>query len=277
MKGATRRFPHTRIFTIDTLALAKGKHHIGALLELDVTESRSRLRLLRRQRAGGEPASFLGWVLKCLSQAISEYPEVCAIYIPKRKLLLLPTVDLNVAVEREVQGQRVPLPVVIRDAGGKSIEQLSAEVRRAQEEPLSEQIVLGAGRARLSERLYCLLPAWLRRIALRWVLLQPESYRTRMGTVSVTSVGMFGKINGWFLPLGITPLIVGLGTITRKPWAHENAVRLRDILHLSLLLDHDVLDGAPMARFVARLSELLEKAWGLPAGEPAGEPRRGER
>jgi hypothetical protein len=189
---------------------------------------------------------------------------MCAIYIPRRRVLMLPTVDLNLTVERLVQGQRVPLPVVIRDAGGKSVEQLSAEVRRAQEQPVSEQIVLGAGRARLSERLYCLLPAWLRRFAMRRVLHSPRSYRSRMGTVSVTSVGMFGKVNGWFLPLGITPLVVGLGAITRKPWARGNAVELRDVLHLSLLMDHDVTDGAPMARFVARLAELLEKAWGLP-------------
>jgi pyruvate/2-oxoglutarate dehydrogenase complex dihydrolipoamide acyltransferase (E2) component len=42
----------------------------------------------------------------------------------------------------------------------------------------------------------------------------------------------------------MTPLVVGLGAVTRKPWVRGNAVQLRDILHLSLLLDHDVVDGA---------------------------------
>ena len=137
---------------------------------------------------------------------------------------------VRVTAERVVEGQRVPLPVVIRDAGGKSIAQISAELRRAQEQPLSEQIVLGAGRARLSERMYGLLPARLRR-----VLLRPESYHTRLGTVSVTSVGMFGKVNGWFLPLGVTPLVVGLGA-------------------------------------VARFSGLIEKAWGLEAPPTEARP-----
>ncbi len=266
-KGVTRRFPPSRLFTIDTLSIAKGKHHIGALLELDVTEGRRRLRRLRA--AGGEAGSFLGWVLKCLSQAIREFPEVAALYMPRRRILMFPTIDLNVLVERELQGQRVPLPVVIRDAGGKSIARISAELRQAQEQAVGGQIVLGAGRARLSERLYGLLPAWLRRRLLRAVILRPESYRTRLGTVSVSSVGMFGKLNGWFLPLGLTPLVVGLGAVTRKPWARGNEVQLREILHLSLLLDHDVVDGAPMARFVARLSGLLEQAWGLEEA-PAG-------
>ena len=262
MSGVSHRFPPTRLFTIDTCAIAKDKHHIGALLELDVTEGRRRLRRLRTAGTGG---SFLGWVLKCLSQAIREYPEVCALYIPKRRILLFPTIDLNILVERELQGQRVPLPVVIRDAAGKSIRQISEELGEAQLEAVSEQIVLGAGRARRSERLYGLLPAWLRRWILRRVIRSPASYRTRMAPVSVSSVGMFGKVNGWFLPLGMTPLVVGLGAVTRKPWAHENSVQLRDILHLSLLLDHDVVDGAPMARFVARLAGLLEQAWGLEA------------
>jgi pyruvate/2-oxoglutarate dehydrogenase complex dihydrolipoamide acyltransferase (E2) component len=270
MIAVKRHFPPTRLFTIDTCSIAKSKHHIGALLELDVTEGRRRLRRLRA--AGREAGTFLGWVLKCLSQAIREYPEVCALYIPKRRILLFPTVDLNVAVERELKGQRVPLPVVIRDAGAKSIRQISEELRRAQEQPVSEQIVLGAGRARRSERLYGLLPAWLRRWILRRVILRPESYRTRLGTVSVTAVGMFGKVNGWFLPLGMTPLVIGLGAVTRKPWARENTVQLREILHLSLLLDHDVVDGAPMARFVARLCGLLEQAWGLEAAPAEAQP-----
>jgi pyruvate/2-oxoglutarate dehydrogenase complex dihydrolipoamide acyltransferase (E2) component len=264
----TRRFPPTRLFTIDTCAIAKDKHHVGALLELDVTEGRRRLRRLRA--AGGEKGSFLGWVLKCLSQAIREYPEVCALLLPRRRILLFPTVDLNVLVERELDGQRVPLPVVIRDAGGRSIGQISEELRRAQEQAVSGQIVMGAGRARRSERLYGLLPARLRRWILRQVIRRPGSYRARMAPVSVTSVGMFGKVNGWFLPLGMTPLVVGLGAVTRKPWARGNAVELREILHLSLLLDHDVADGAPMARFVARLSGLLEQAWGLDAPVEAG-------
>jgi pyruvate/2-oxoglutarate dehydrogenase complex dihydrolipoamide acyltransferase (E2) component len=260
LKPGARPLPPTRLFTIDTCAIAKDKHYIGALLELDVTEGRRRL---RRLRAAGASGSFLGWVLKCLSQALREYPEVCALLLPRRRILLFPTIDLNVLVERDIEGQRVPLPVVIRDAGAKSIAQISEELRRAQLQTVSGQIVLGAGRARRSERLYGLLPAWLRRWILRRVIRNPASYRGRLAPVSVTSVGMFGKVNGWFLPLGMTPLVVGLGAVTRKPWALGDQIQLRDILHLSLLLDHDVVDGAPMARFVARLAWLLVQAWGL--------------
>jgi pyruvate/2-oxoglutarate dehydrogenase complex dihydrolipoamide acyltransferase (E2) component len=263
MNGVLKRFPPTRLFTIDACAIAKSKHHIAALLELDVTEGRRRLRQLRA--SGAQAGSFLGWVLKCLSQAIREYPEVSALLLPRRRILLFPTVDLNVLVERELQGQRVPLPVVIRDAGAKSIARISEELGEAQDEAVAGQIVLGAGRARRSERLYGLLPAWLRRWVLRLVIGRPGSYRTRLAPVSVSSVGMFGQVNGWFLPLGMTPLVVGLGAVTRKPWARGNEVQLREILHLSLMLDHDVTDGAPMARFVARLAALLEQAWGLEA------------
>jgi pyruvate/2-oxoglutarate dehydrogenase complex dihydrolipoamide acyltransferase (E2) component len=34
----------------------------------------------------------------------------------------------------------------------------------------------------------------------------------------------------------------------------------RDILHLTASFDHDIVDGAPAARFTRRLVELLENA-----------------
>jgi pyruvate/2-oxoglutarate dehydrogenase complex dihydrolipoamide acyltransferase (E2) component len=37
----------------------------------------------------------------------------------------------------------------------------------------------------------------------------------------------------------------------------------RQILHLTLVFDHDVIDGAPAARFTKRLVELIESGYGL--------------
>ncbi|WP_278043589.1 2-oxo acid dehydrogenase subunit E2 [Cecembia calidifontis] len=38
---------------------------------------------------------------------------------------------------------------------------------------------------------------------------------------------------------------------------------IREILKMSILLDHDVMDGAPMARFVAELSKNIERGLNL--------------
>jgi pyruvate/2-oxoglutarate dehydrogenase complex dihydrolipoamide acyltransferase (E2) component len=43
----------------------------------------------------------------------------------------------------------------------------------------------------------------------------------------------------------------------------ECRVEPRDMLSLSVLFDHDVIDGVPAAAFVRRLTELMEGAYGL--------------
>jgi pyruvate/2-oxoglutarate dehydrogenase complex dihydrolipoamide acyltransferase (E2) component len=79
------------------------------------------------------------------------------------------------------------------------------------------------------------------------------------GTVVVTSVGMFGKGGGWgigFLPthnLGIT-----VGGINQKPGVHEGQIAIREYLNATLSFDHDIIDGAPAARFTNKLSEIIE-------------------
>jgi pyruvate/2-oxoglutarate dehydrogenase complex dihydrolipoamide acyltransferase (E2) component len=49
----------------------------------------------------------------------------------------------------------------------------------------------------------------------------------------------------------------------RKPAVIEERVEPRDLLDLTVAFDHDVVDGAPAARFVKRLVELIESGYGL--------------
>ena len=75
---------------------------------------------------------------------------------------------------------------------------------------------------------------------------------------------MFGKgHNGW----GMFPVtqVLGLvvGTIAWKPAVVEGRIEPREILHLTVVFDHDVIDGAPAARFTRRLVELIESGYGL--------------
>lgn len=80
-----------------------------------------------------------------------------------------------------------------------------------------------------------------------------------MGNVAFTSIGMMGKINGWFIPISVHPICFGIGSIIKKPVVIDNRIEIREILHMSILLDHDVIDGAPMARFISDLSKNIEE------------------
>ncbi|MGC8837981.1 MAG: 2-oxo acid dehydrogenase subunit E2, partial [Anaerolineae bacterium] len=65
---------------------------------------------------------------------------------------------------------------------------------------------------------------------------------------------------------GFTPVInlpecciLGVGRIVRKPVVLEgDQVAVRPVLTLSLAFDHRVIDGAPAARFLGRIAELVE-------------------
>jgi hypothetical protein len=107
------------------------------------------------------------------------------------------------------------------------------------------------------------LPALLRRLFYRLILGSPRLVKDYFGTVSLTSVGMFGQGGGWAIPFGLHTLSVALGGIAEKPGVVEGRIEIRDYLCVTLTFDHDIVDGAPAARFVGRLRELVEGAYGL--------------
>lgn len=83
------------------------------------------------------------------------------------------------------------------------------------------------------------------------------------GTINLTSVGMFGDISGWGIPIGVSPLMFALGSITKKPGIIGENIEVREFLYATILFDHDIVDGAPAARFLTRLKELIESGFGL--------------
>jgi pyruvate/2-oxoglutarate dehydrogenase complex dihydrolipoamide acyltransferase (E2) component len=84
------------------------------------------------------------------------------------------------------------------------------------------------------------------------------------GTVGITAVGMFGKGNsGWGFEVTRHSLDLVVGSIAWKPTVVDGRIEPREILNLTVVFDHDVVDGAPATRFVRRLVELIESGYGL--------------
>lgn len=84
-----------------------------------------------------------------------------------------------------------------------------------------------------------------------------------MGTVIVTSIGMIGNVNGWAVPYSIHPLCFAIGSIIKKPGVKDDNIEIREFLNMTILIDHDVVDGAPAARFAARLEDLIKNGYDL--------------
>ena len=78
------------------------------------------------------------------------------------------------------------------------------------------------------------------------------------GTFTVTNLGGMGV--DWFTPVLNPPqaAILGVGRVRRIPVVEGDDVVVRDRMTFVLSFDHRVVDGAPCARFLARLKELIE-------------------
>lgn len=95
---------------------------------------------------------------------------------------------------------------------------------------------------------------------LRGILKRPTTRKKSMGTVIVTSTTAGARFAGWIVPRTIHNLALGLGSVVQKPRVVNGEVVPREVLHLTILFDHDVVDGAPAARFTSELVRDLETA-----------------
>ena len=77
-------------------------------------------------------------------------------------------------------------------------------------------------------------------------------------TFTVSNLSALGV--DWFTPVLNPPqcALLGVGRMRRTPAAVGREVLIRDIATFVLTFDHRALDGAPAARFLARLKRLLE-------------------
>jgi pyruvate dehydrogenase E2 component (dihydrolipoamide acetyltransferase) len=81
------------------------------------------------------------------------------------------------------------------------------------------------------------------------------------GTFTITSLGIY-RVEA-FTPVINLPqaAILGLGRIKEKPVVKDGEIVARKILTLSLVFDHRLTDGAPAARFLDYICELIEEPY----------------
>lgn len=76
--------------------------------------------------------------------------------------------------------------------------------------------------------------------------------------MAVTAVGMFGNEALWFIPVGGGTVVVTVGSIVDRPKINVNELESREHLCLTVSFNHEIVDGAPAARFIKRFSEILQ-------------------
>ena len=121
----THIFPATRIATLDICTIGLKKHHIAAFAEADVTESRRKIREFRKQKA---TISFFAWLIKVISMALKEHPSIAGYLKGKRTLVVFDDINVSVAVEKDVNESKVPIPLIIEKADKITIEAITGQI-----------------------------------------------------------------------------------------------------------------------------------------------------
>lgn len=208
--------------------------HTSALVTLTTEADATELVRLREQlkaemqAAEGLSISYNDIMVAILARALKEHPNLNAT-LAGDEIRLLSSINIGVAVDTE-RGLLVP---VIKDARSKTIAEISRQANR---------LIEAARTGRIS----------------------PDDLRG--GTFTLTNLGMY-EIDA-FTPIINLPecAILGVGRILEKPVIYEGQVCARKMMFLSLVFDHRVVDGAPAARFLQRVKQLVERPYLLLLG-----------
>lgn len=247
------------------LDLIQVKHSMYGLLELDVSVVRQFIAAHKAET--GEGLSFTGYLAFCMAHAVDADKSVQAYLKGRKQLVVFQDVDVGMTIERKLGGTNAPTGHVIRRANHKTFREISDEIRTVQSQPPPPSKGMPGW-----VRTILMLPSpapellvALMRAMRRFDPAGPAGMVASGGTVGVTAIGMFGdgKSSGWaFLPTPYSLMLV-VGSVTRKPAVVDNRIEPREMLNLTVVFDHDVVDGAPAARFVRHLTELIENGYGL--------------
>lgn len=205
------------------LASAQGTAAVTITSTLDATELVTLRDQLNRELADEFRfrIAYNDILIKTLATALKEFPYMNA-HREEGAVRLLPDVHIGLAVDTE----RGLVVVVVRDADRKSISEIARETHDKAERALAGTIT-------------------------------PDELSG--GTFTLTNLGAFGVEA--FTPIINPPevAVLGLGCIEEAPMAYQGQLVLRQRLILSLTFDHRFIDGAPAARFLARVKELVEQ------------------
>lgn len=258
-----KRIPKSHKLIFDMFDVSLKQHHINVIAQVEIDLV---LNLIKQyEKKTGEKISLTGYLIFVVSRVIDQYKDVHAIRVGLKKYIFN-DVDVHIIVEKEDKdGEKVPTSHIIRQANQKSILEIHREIRRVQEEKIEGLVRKGSKRKKL-QKLFSSFPKFLRRQVLKRMVRNPKMMKKNLGTVCVTAVGMLtGGIRTLGMPIPIQPwpLQFALGCFDTKVIIENEKVVQRDILNVTITLDHDTVQGGTMTRFLTEIHRLVKAAYGL--------------
>ncbi|MEA2071200.1 MAG: 2-oxo acid dehydrogenase subunit E2 [Asgard group archaeon] len=254
------KFPLVRKTISEFGHQSKYFNHIKGIYEVDVTKAWHYIKDYKEKT--GTKISFTSWIMNCVAQAISEYKTVQAFRWGRNKMVTFDDVDVKCNVEKEINGNMVPIPYIVRKANEKSLREIHEEIRNAQQHDKDQRKKERSIKKR--QNFIMSLPKFIRNIIWKIVMRSPFKMKKHFGTIGLTAMGMFGRnITGWAIPKTGHSTTFAIGAVKTKPIVVNDEIKKREMLHMTVEFNHDTVDGGPAVRFVQRLIDLLESGFAL--------------
>lgn len=230
---------------IASASITKQKNTIHSFTELDVSIPKRLINDYKEKH--GVKLSFTGYIVSCLATVLKKHPRLNS-FISGNNMVYLEGITISVLIERQMGDASVPEPLPIENCDSKNCLDITNTIRNAQK---SNENYLGG----LSgNSWFRFIPGFLLKAFVR-IADKNIKMGIKYGKVAVTSVGMFTKDPAWFVPHGSATVLVTVGSIINRIVEIDGKYENRERLCLTVSFDHDIVDGAPAARFMGDFME----------------------
>jgi len=219
IKGMQKTIAERMSLSVKTAA------HCSITIEVDASRMVDLRRKINTELKVEGGVSYTDMLVKAVATALKDHPILNST-LEDGQLKIFEDVNVGVAVEVETEGTSGLLVPVIRKADTKTLLEIAYESMR-----LIERVRTGMA----------------------------SHEDLTGGTFTVTNLGMYSVET--FIPIINPPesAILGAGTIAEKPMMLNGKVEVKPLMRLTLSFDHRVVNGAPAARFMQRLKQVLEE------------------
>ncbi|WP_060678438.1 dihydrolipoamide acetyltransferase family protein [Virgibacillus halodenitrificans] len=196
--------------------------HAWMTVEVDVTDLvtyRNKVKNDFKQKEGFS-LTFFAFFVKAVAQALKEYPQLNSTWA-EDKIIQRKDINLSIAVAKD---QELFVPV-IKHADEKSIKGIARDIYELAMKARSNKLT---------------------------------SSDMQGGTFTVNNTGSFGSIHSMGVINHPQAAILQVESIVKRPVIVNDMFAARDMVNLSLSLDHRILDGLVCGQFLARVKEILE-------------------
>ncbi len=190
-------------------------------------------------------------LLKAIAVAQRSHPDSRTFRLPWGRLVTFRDIVAGFTIERYIGTQPTVFFGAIENADAKPVLEIARELRAYGEAEISEVPTLDI------QHRFNNMPWLFRRLMLflgnryPWIRLKYQG-----ATFGVSTLGKYGI--KMMIPPCVATSIFGVGEVEERAVVRNGKIEIRPIMTLSLNFDHRVIDGAPAARFLQEVRNLME-------------------